>query len=377
MTVWDLRTREQLADGLADSADDLGAWFVDGRTVAAVGSAGAVAVSDLLGWPFTLASRVPADGDVLDAAYSPDGSLLAVADDGGTIRFLDARSLRPSGASIPTRFETVELAFSSDGRRLIAQGGATRIDVEGRESFATIRQTWDVAERRELGEAVEADHFELVRFSPSGSAVAIETGLDDTALRRLGEDGRRCGSKRARPPRTFRSIQRTVRPCWRLLGDGIWDIESGRRVSRLFPEGPAAWTRDGTTVATGRSTIGLWGAESGTRLATLHGTGSVRDMGFSPDGAVLVAAGDDGLAVWDVPRRALLGGRRLAEASFRALDIAPDGGSVVTIDANNDVLLWNLDPETWIPLACRLAGRRVTKSEWTQFVGTRGYASAC
>ena len=369
ISMWDLDRRRLLAGGLAEVAADAGAWFVDERTVVSVGSAGTVASSDLLGSPNKLARLVARGGGGLppEARFSPDSSMLAVTNDKGAIRFLDARSWRSSGEPIRTGSDHPSFAFSSDGKRLIAEGTVT-----GGQAW----QVWDVGQRRPVGAPV-AGESGIPAFSVDGEPVVIETGLDNSEIKSLGS-----GTRIARLEGTQDTInvefhaaagQALVETLW---GSGVWDARTGRRLSRLFPSRIATWTGDGKLVATGGEQIELWDAQSGRRLATLQSEAAGRDLEFSPDGRLLVAAGD-GLEVWDVSQRSLLGGRRLGELSLAEVDISPDGRTVATLDDAGNVFAWTLDRRAWVSLACRLAGRRLTDAEWEELAGARALSSAC
>ena len=40
-------------------------------------------------------------------------------------------------------------------------------------------------------------------------------------------------------------------------------------------------------------------------------------------------------------------------------------------------LLWNADPRTWAMLACRIAGRNLTRAEWRRYLAGRPYQRTC
>jgi WD40 repeat protein len=42
-----------------------------------------------------------------------------------------------------------------------------------------------------------------------------------------------------------------------------------------------------------------------------------------------------------------------------------------------DPILWNVDPHHWVRLACNIAGRNLTRSEWQQYLPDRPYHSTC
>src|SRR5690606_407620 len=114
--------------------------------------------------------------EVFALAYSPDGSLLALADSvqGGTIQLRSVTDqYRVIGELTGHTNWVLTLAFSPDGVRL-ASGGAD----------STIR-VWDVAGGQALG-APQRDHrgwVRSLRFSPTGDRIA-STADDGTVILR-------------------------------------------------------------------------------------------------------------------------------------------------------------------------------------------------
>jgi WD40 repeat protein len=275
--------------------------------------------------------------------------------------------LRPKGEPIRTGFEHPSFTFSNDGRQLIADGVVTG---------GQVRQVWDVDRRRPVGRPVEGD-LGIAAFSVDDEAVVIETGIDQATIKSL-RSGRRiarlAGTQDAEDVEFHpQSGQALVETLW---GSGIWDARSGKRVSRIFPSTSAAWTPDGTVVATGGDSIELWDAKTSRRLGSLPSETGARDVRFSPDGTLLVGVGA-GLEVWDVSRRSRLGGRRLGELGLAKVEFSPDGRAVATLDDEGQLLVWTLDGRKWASLACRLADRTLTRTESDELVGKADFASAC
>ncbi len=365
ISVWDVLRRRALDIGVAEAAADEGAWFVDPRTVVAVGSTGTIAASDLVGLRNKLA--LPGTGgEAVDMEFSPDGSALAVEDTEGVIRFLDVRSWRPFSEPISTGFESpTGFVYSGDGKKLIAEG-----TVIGGE----IRQEWDVASRRRIGKS-KTGEAGIPAYSADGTPVVIETGLFEVSIKSLGSGAlitRLEGTQDAQQVELHpEADQALIETLW---GSGIWDTKTGKRIGRLFPSRVAAWTAEGTLVATGGDAIELWDAESGKRLATFPSETGGQDLKFSPDGRLLVAAGD-GLELWDVQRRTLVGGRPLGDLGVDKVEFSADGSTVATL--GDGVFAWTLDRGEWAAVACRLAGRRLTKTEWEELAGSREFSPAC
>jgi DNA-binding SARP family transcriptional activator len=130
---------------------------------------------------------------------------------------------------------------------------------------------------------------------------------------------------------------------------------SGRLLAAGFSE--MGFATSGTTV--------VWDLRSGTELQRFKsGDGAVWAHRFSPDGSTLTSYGADGLHVWD-----LTGSRSLVRL---------DNGDPIAYRAG-EIVLSLTDPtvSAWIDLACQLAGRPLTNTEWREYVGDRPYRPTC
>ena len=46
----------------------------------------------------------------------------------------------------------------------------------------------------------------------------------------------------------------------------------------------------------------------------------------------------------------------------------PTGHTLATAFQDGTVLLWDVDPASWLKRACAVAGRRLTQQEWQEFL---------
>ena len=249
-------------------------------------------------------------GRILDIAYSPDGTRLAVASTIG-IWLYDAHT----GAEVALLTGNViqfgrsrlfgAVAFSPDGKTLTS-GSRDK----------TIR-LWDVNTGQQKATLEGHTGWVLsVAFSPDGSTLASG------------------------------SWDRTIR---------LWDARTGEYQQTL--EGhtaevtSVAFSPDGKTLASGGGwpdrTIRLWDATTVQLKATLEGhRAPVTSVAFSPAGKTLASGSwDTTVRLWDVntgQQKATLEGQSWS----RSVAFSPDGGTLASGSEDGTVLLWELTPDT-------------------------------
>ena len=353
--IWDLITgaTHMTLEGHIGSMRDA-AFSPDGTQLATTAADGTVRMWDLASG----ASRTLLQGHTNWAqsiAFSPDGALLATASDDGVGRIWDLATgtARTTHAESEGHISWVQgVAFSHDGVLLAAASdgrttriwdliaGTTRTTLEGHTGsmpnaafspdgslFATAPydntvRIWDVATG--TCRAVLEGHTGSVRdaaFSPDGTLLAT-AAADDTAR--------------------------------------IWDVATGTSCVTL--EGHTSWVQgvafspDGALLATasedktariwelagGRA--GRWMRHQAPLLATLHGhLGGVRAAAFSPSGALLATASDDGTArIWDFTTRATRITLQGHTGSVRHIAFSPDGTLLATAAYDNTTRIWDV-----------------------------------
>ncbi|MGO9465207.1 MAG: hypothetical protein ACLQIB_28300 [Isosphaeraceae bacterium] len=370
MVLWDVARPERLGIPLRLDEGTGGsvAFSPDGRTLAVGYTAknpehrttnhrGGVVLWDMerrqrLGPPLKV------DGDWSDGlAFAPDGGSIAAGytatDHLSGVVLWDAKSRERLGAPLTFDGGSISnVAFAPDGRTIAAgyaipylHGGVV---------------LWDVGRRERLGTPLSVNEglVQSVAFAPDGRTLAA-------GYARGGVVG------------------------------GVVLCDAGRRERLGAPlavdrseVSSVAFAPDGRTIAAACSRTGvvLWDVGRRERLgAPLEiddGRGMVSCVAFAPDGRTIAAAChfDDepgGVVLWDVARRERLGtplnfhhGKDIVY-QISSVAFAPDGRTIATANSSDPgyVVLWDVDPDSWVRRAVRIANRNLSWAEWQRCVG--------
>jgi WD40 repeat protein len=337
--------------------------------------------------------------EVLDIAFSPDGSRLAVATTDGTVHICDAKT-RADVLRLAGHVGYVHaVAFSRDGN-LVASTDALSVVIWAAQTGTRQR----VIQAPNRG-------FDRLLFGPGDRVLLAadrfndEVKVWDLATGALARTSR--ASKGFSRPIVFRPDGGRLAYCNLLRGVQVWNIDRAEvqgRFSRYrgnYGElASLAYSPDGRYLASGgKGNVVLWDAETGKNLCTLNGySDEVRGLAFSPDGKCLAACGrrstievwdmasllrgriahrparpnqqkgalpahedqvfclaltpdsltlasggaDETVRLWDIPSRkvkAILSGHI---ASIRSLACSPDGRTLVSGSCDGEIKLWEL-----------------------------------
>jgi WD40 repeat protein len=121
------------------------------------------------------------------------------------------------------------------------------------------------------------------------------------------------------------------------------------------------------------------------QLSTRPGfSGYITHVTFDKNGTILASASEEDktIMLWDLsdPRRLVpmysLG--RL-EHNVNRIEIRPDGKTLISAfsEGYGLMIIWDLDPTSWIQKACQIAGRNFTQEEWVQYFPDEAYRTTC
>jgi WD40 repeat protein/class 3 adenylate cyclase len=300
---------------------------------------------------------VPVDGDVVGLAWSARG-MLAVSGDGGTVQLWDVtrkpqlvRRLRGLG-SVNGEPESVSaVAFSPDGA-LLAAGDVNHTPGSTPWRYGTIA-VWDVnSGELQWKRTTKLGWVNAVPFSPDGKTIAAARE-DGVLLLYEAKTGR---------------VMRTLR------------LEGGGGL--LFAT--AAYSSDGT-LATGTwaGIVQLWDPGTGEEIGhpSLVAAAPVAGLAFDPTGKTFATAGgQDGLAkLWTTKTQQQYGATFISQLTdWGNAAYTPDGSKLIVVFRENGrVFVWPTSVEAWEGHACAVAGRNLTREEWSRFVIGRSYSKTC
>jgi WD40 repeat protein/class 3 adenylate cyclase/energy-coupling factor transporter ATP-binding protein EcfA2 len=388
LRVWDVASGSILQTFTGQPSGRNLAVLPGGRTVVSGAETGSVAAWDLAGTQ-QLSRTFRWNSPDMSCVVTPcfvfnhDGTLMATSQADGTVALIDLRTRRlidTLGAKGGAEMNA--LAFFPGGRRL-ATGS-----LDGRVRL------WDVRARSVLRSLRFADPVPWVAVSPDGGYLAIQTQAEGSSRSRV--EVREISSNRKLYSRAVRNGYGGLyfSPDGRRLAalgccqSGstvvVWNARSGKEEFSPRVDGLArsiAFSPDSRLLGVGTEDgkVILLNATDGTRAGSTiqAATGKIDPVSFSPDSRLLAASSGDGTTtLWDVGSRERLGRTfPVRQGTVPAAQFAPDGNLVIYGLA--DVAIWPMDPQVWERFSCRVAGRSLTRDEWSDVLPDRPYRSAC
>lgn len=134
-----------------------------------------------------------------------------------------------------------------------------------------------------------------------------------------------------------------------------------------------------TALAANTQVVELYDADRD-NAGTLDGTGdTVWSAAFHPGGRFLASGGGDfDVRIWDLENRQRRFGPPLVghTEDVRSVMFTADGNWLVTASPN-EVFVWNFNPDHWAGLACDVANRQLSATEWSDATGDDEFVNGC
>ena len=290
--------------------------------------------------------EVPVSSPVASVKFSRDGSVLAV---GGyqDVRLIESESGKVLATLTGHTDYVRSIAFSPDGKRVAAAGGAPQL-------FGEIR-IWDVQSHQLLKSMRgHKDCIYSIAWSPDGKLIAsgsydrmvklwdtqngkelgnLQDHIDAVFAVAFSPDGKRLASA---------SQDRTVK---------IWDVAGGKRLYTLNDASDGltslAWSPSGDQIAAAGydKTIYVWrlAADDGHLAQSLiSDQDSLLSLVWSPDGKIIVTASTDGSIRFRDTKLDLLGVIDQQPDWVDALAISPDGKWLAAGRYNGSLSLYDI-----------------------------------
>ena len=291
-------------------------WFVDTRT----------------GRATPRSAQLP---DIFGARWSPDARRFLTWDSGGSLRLWDVRS-GGQLARRPHYTDLLPVAFSPDGARIYATDGSGGLETLDADTLQPVNPAVS------LGTDVRS----LLADPSDGSVLALET--DGSVVRIEPATGKILGEA---PPGTV-TAQATS-----------WVISP-----------------DGSVIATAAATgnMRLLDARSLTWASPDSGAEWGYNRDYAPDGRQIAAVTANRISLWDGDTGAYVASLPLpANAGYVSIGYLKDSSGLVIAAADGRTWTADTRTDTWTERACSIAGRNLTKAEWTQYFPSRPYHATC
>jgi hypothetical protein len=81
--------------------------------------------------------------------------------------------------------------------------------------------------------------------------------------------------------------------------------------------------------------------------------------------------------LWDITTGQAVGAPLPGQPNRPVVPSFTADGHLLAAYETGDAYLWDIRPESLVRQACRVAGRRLTRTEWNQFLPGRDYDPAC
>jgi WD40 repeat protein len=139
---------------------------------------------------------------------------------------------------------------------------------------------------------------------------------------------------------------------------------------------------DVLTVGTYAGVVQRWNTTTGQEVAepTQVAAAPVSSLAIDPTSRLLATGGggDGTVRLWQLSTMTQIGTAFPAyPPHWESLGFTDGGQTLSVLDDNGHGQVWPTTPTAWESQACRVAGRNLTRMEWTRYVGSQPYTLPC
>lgn len=280
-------------------------------------------------------------GAIWSVAFSPDGQIIAMTSEDGTVRLFNHADGSVIGTINEHRGPVWSVAFSPDGSRFITAGDdgfvrqwrtTTREMIKDHSHDSAVRSVQYIGDgsayvaslRSGVVKVWDATTLEprLTTKGHDGVAHAAVISLDGSTIASAGTDSvirvwnTETGEERfPLSGHTGPVYSLALSPDGTLLASAgwdrsirVWDVKKATQIELFAEHDDDVWgvtfSPDGKRIASAGQdkTVKVWDVATGKRIATYNATGVLHTVRFSPDGKQIAAAGRAGtIQIWNAP----------------------------------------------------------------------------
>lgn len=397
---WDAANAEPLEHLRGHASRPLGiAFSKDARTLYTSSLDGAVFEWDLgtsrrFGVPFRTSppSELGPFANAPPLALSPDGKKFAVRVGTSNVALYSTASPRRLALIESGSRKVDAVAWSAAGELAVTGDNGHVASWQARDKPRLVRSFQGLRSVNKQPEAVTAAAFspdgallaaadinEVPRKPPLGTIAVWETRTGELLWKKASEGGVSAVA--------FAPDGKTLAVARDNATVVLHEAQGGAPQRTLHPAGEGWMTvsyAPNGTVATGTwaGIVQLWNPETGSEIGrpTLVATAPVASISFSPSGdEFATAGGSDGLVkLWVTETRQQFGATFPGDpGQWGAALHTPDGSKLVVVYEDGTGFIWPVSLRAWQDHACAVAGRNLTREEWSRFVGDRDYSTVC
>jgi WD40 repeat protein len=168
-------------------------------------------------------------------------------------------------------------------------------------------------------------------------------------------------------------------------GGSVLDVYAARSGAKIFGHRQGAtafsYSPDGRMLAAGTTDgkVVLWNARDGSEVGNpiQVATEPVQSVSFSHDGRLFASSSSDQTTtLWDLRSRKRLGGSFSVQEGVVPVSQLTAKGDLIAVYLA-DAAQWPTSWRAWKRHACRVAGRDLTRAEWSDVLPGRAYRHVC